>query len=74
MRGIDGEVLPAPCTLKCETLVLTNIQPPTSLSLIMCQARLPPKIASTNSVTLKGLIAWLAPAHMYVQNMLKVIT
>ena len=67
-------VLSAPCRATCETLVLTNSQPPTSPPLTLRKALLPRQIASTNLPTPKGWIAWLARAHVYVHNLLGVIT
>ena len=59
--------------LKCKTVVLTNSQPPT-LPHTLRKHYYPRQIVGTNLPTPKGWITWLARAHVYVHNLLRVIT
>ena len=62
------------CRPKCETLALTNSRPPISPPLTCIKHYYSRQIAGTNLPTPKGWIPRLARAHVYVHNLLRVIT
>ena len=77
LHSVEWEVLMVvrSCRPKCETLVLTDSQSPTSPHLSLRKALLTPdKLPVPILPTPKGWKAWLARAHVVVSNFLRVIT